>query len=420
MARRPNRLLSDRLPVRILTVTNIYPPDYIGGYELQCQQTVEGLRRLGHHVEVLTVESDAAERDPLVHRVLRWHEPPPPKADVRWEGRRVLTYLANYRAAQRVTDQVRPDLVMGWAPLRIGLDCLAPACARGKPSVLFIGDWSVAEEWQLLDRRAARAWGDRPPFSSTLVRWPLRRIRRPLRFDHLVLVSQYMRGSYQALRFPTGGMSVIHQGARFAPPDLSTLPEGDPDTLIYLGRIERVKGVHLAIDVLRRLRDDHGRAEVRLTIVGGANAEKSSYQRELEQQIESFGLADQVTFTGKLSPQEVAEILPRHRVMLSTSLWEEPGPATPIEAMGHGVPVVTTDAGGTPEYVRDGGEGFVVPRDRPDRMAAAAARLLEDPDLWRQFRTAGWDRVAGYLSEERYIRDVDELLTRVRAGAVSS
>jgi glycosyltransferase involved in cell wall biosynthesis len=405
--------------VRILAVSNVYPPDYGGGYELQCKQTVEGLRRLGHHVEVLTVETDMAEPDPLVHRVLRHHEPPPPTPGVRWETRRVRTYIANYRAAQRATDRLKPDITMGWAPLRIGLDCLAPACARGAPSVLFVGDWQFAEEWQLLDRRAARSWGDRPPLSHTLVRWPLRRIGRPLRFDQLVLVSQYMKGSYQALHFPVGGMTVVHQGARFTPPDLAALPEGDPNALIYLGRIERVKGVHLAIDVMRRLRDDHGRAEARLTIVGGAHTGDHAYVRELEHQVESLGLTDQVTFTGKLSPGEVTEILPRHRVMLLTSQWEEPGPATPIEAMGHGVPVVTTDAGGTPEYVRDGAEGFVVPRDRSDKMAAAAAGLLEDPDLWRRFRTAGWERVAGYLSEERYLRDVDELLTRVRAAAAA-
>ena len=407
-------------PMRILAVSNLYPPDYGGGYELQCKQTVEGLRRLGHHVEVVTVETDMDEPDPLVHRVLRHHEPPPPKPDVRWESRRVLTYLANYRAARRVTDRLRPDVTMGWAPLRIGLDCLAPACAAGAPSVIFVGDWSVAEEWQLLDRRAARSWGDRPPLAHTLVRWPLRRIGRQVRLDHLALVSQYMRGSYQALRFPAAKMSVLYQGARFTPPDLTTLPEGDPNSLIYLGRIERVKGVHLAIDVMRRLRDDHGRAETRLTIVGGSETGDHAYVRELEDQVESSGLTDQVTFAGKLSPAEVSEILPRHRVMLLTSLWEEPGPATPIEAMGHGVPVVTTDAGGTPEYVRDGVEGFVVPRDRPDRMAAAVARLLDEPELWRQFRTAGWERVAGPLSEERYLRDVDELLSRARADAVSA
>ena len=405
--------------MRILAVSNVYPPDYIGGYELQCKQTVEGLRRLGHHVEVLTVESDMREPDPLVHRVLRWHEPPPPTMNPRWEARRVRTYLANYRAARRVTNQVRPDLVMGWAPLRIGLHCLAPGCARGAPAVLFAGDWSIAEEWRLLDRWAARAWADRPPFASTLLRWPLRRLARSVRFDHLVFVSQYLRGSYQALRFPTGGMSVINQGARFDVPDLTTLPEGDPDTLIYLGRIEPVKGVHLAIDVVRRLHENHGRPEARLTIVGGASADATSYQQELEEQVRSAGLTDHVTFAGKRSPAEVAEMMRRHRVMLLTSLWEEPGPATPLEAMGNGVPVVTTDAGGTPEYVRDGAEGFVVPRDRPDRMASAAARLLEDPALWSRFRTAGWERVAGHFSEERYVRDVDELLTRVHEQAAS-
>jgi glycosyltransferase involved in cell wall biosynthesis len=402
--------------MRILAVSNLYPPDYGGGYELQCRQTVEGLRRLGHHVEVLTSATDMAEPDPLVHRVLRIHEPPPPAPGVRWEGRRVRTYLDNYRAAQRVTDRVKPDLTMGWAPLRIGLHCLAPACAGGVPSVLFAGDWSIVEEWQLLDRRAARCWGERPPLAHTLVRRPLRRIGTPLRFDHIVFVSKYLLGTYHGFRFPAGEMSVINQGARFTPPDLATLAEGNPDSLLYLGRLERVKGVHVAIDVLRLLRDEHGRTGARLTIVGGPGPEDTSYPRELEQQVESLGLTDQVTFAGKLQPAEISEMLPRHRVMLSTSLWEEPGPATPIEAMGHGVPVVTTDAGGIPEYVRDGVEGFVVPRDGPERMAAAVARLLEDPDLWRRVRVAGWERVVGHLSEERYLRDVDDLFSRVRAA----
>ena len=221
------------------------------------------------------------------------------------------------------------------------------------------------------------------------MRWPLRRIGRPLRFDHLVLVSQYMRGSYQALRFPAGGMSVIHQGARFTPPDLAPLPEGDPNALIYLGRIERVKGVHLAIDVLRRLRDDHGRAEARLTIVGGAHTEDSSYERELEQQVESFGLTDQVTFTGKrLARGDRRDAAPPPRDALDVAVG---GTRAGDPDRGHGARRAGGDdrRGGHPEYVRDGVEGFVVPRERPDRMAAAAARLLEDPDLWRRFRTAG-------------------------------
>ena len=47
--------------MRILTVTNIYPPDFIGGYELLCSQVVDVLRAGGHQIQVLT----SARRKPV-------------------------------------------------------------------------------------------------------------------------------------------------------------------------------------------------------------------------------------------------------------------------------------------------------------------------------------------------------------------
>lgn len=403
--------------MRILTVTNVYPPDYIGGYELHCAQAVDGLRRLGHHVEVLTVESDTPEPDPLVHRVLRWHRPPPPTPGPIWKSRKLLTYLANHRAAQRITARTRPDLAMCWSPARVGLGCLAPACAAGVPAVLFADDWSLVAEWRLLNGGQPSARGDGRRISSTVLRAPLRHIARPLRFSHLVAVSQFVERSYQALGFPTGGTSVIHQGARFRPSDLSSLPEGEPETLIFVGRLERIKGVHLAIEVLQRLHRDHGHTNATLTIVGRASSEDSSYREEVDAQVRSAGLTDHVTFAGSRSASEVFRMLPRHRVLLFTSLWEEPGPATTIEALGHGVPVVTTDVGGMPEYVRDGVDGLVVPRDQPAKMAAAVARLLGDAGLWRRFRVAGWEQVTTHFSDDRFVHQVDDVLRRVCATA---
>jgi glycogen synthase len=400
--------------VRVLTLTNVYPPDYIGGYELHCAQAVDGLRRLGHHVEVLTVESDMAEPDPLVHRVLRWHRPPPPNPGAVWKGGKLLTYLRNHRAAQRVTARARPDLAMCWSPARVGLACLAPACAAGVPSVLFADDWSLVAEWRLLNGNQASSHGNGRRRSRVL-RSPLRRIARPLHFSHLVAVSEFVKRTYRELGFPTPASSVIHQGARFRPPELSSLPEGDPDTLIFVGRLERIKGVHLAVDVLDRLHRDHGRTGATLTIVGRTSSEDSSYRAELDDQIRSAGLTDHVAFAGSRPTEQVFKMLPRHRVLLFTSLWEEPGPATTIEALGHGVPVVSTDVGGMPEYVRDGVDGFVVPRDQPAEMAAAAARILGDGELWRRFRRAGSERVSTHFSDDRFVGEVEDLLQRVQS-----
>src|SRR5690349_2407145 len=54
--------------MRILTVTNLYPPDVVGGYELGCAQMVAALGRRGHEVKVLT----ATAREPVPHSDQVW------------------------------------------------------------------------------------------------------------------------------------------------------------------------------------------------------------------------------------------------------------------------------------------------------------------------------------------------------------
>jgi glycosyltransferase involved in cell wall biosynthesis len=61
--------------------------------------------------------------------------------------------------------------------------------------------------------------------------------------------------------------------------------------------------------------------------------------------------------------------------------------------MSHGLPIVTTRIGGNPEVVTDGEHGLLVPIEDPDALAAALARLAEDPALRRTFGEAGRKRV---------------------------
>ena len=62
--------------VRVLAVGNMYPPHYLGGYELMWEAGVHALRARGHEVRVLTTDfrrGDRPETDPDVHRELRWY-----------------------------------------------------------------------------------------------------------------------------------------------------------------------------------------------------------------------------------------------------------------------------------------------------------------------------------------------------------
>src|SRR4051794_22620913 len=64
-------------PMKILILSNLYPPLYVGGYELHCQITVEGLRARGHDVQVLTSDygtsKSESSREQNVERTLKIH-----------------------------------------------------------------------------------------------------------------------------------------------------------------------------------------------------------------------------------------------------------------------------------------------------------------------------------------------------------
>src|SRR5437870_5404347 len=54
----------ERCPMKILVISNLYPPHYVGGYELHCEQITEGLRARGHEIQVLTSDYVADESRP--------------------------------------------------------------------------------------------------------------------------------------------------------------------------------------------------------------------------------------------------------------------------------------------------------------------------------------------------------------------
>ena len=102
--------------MKILVISNFYPPFHIGGYEIGCQEAVEGLRLRGHPVKVLTsnygITTDH-NLDDNVYRKLRLHKTS--KTD------RVgifidlfLIEIYNHWILQRLISKFKPDLVYVW------------------------------------------------------------------------------------------------------------------------------------------------------------------------------------------------------------------------------------------------------------------------------------------------------------------
>ena len=168
-------------------------------------------------------------------------------------------------------------------------------------------------------------------------------------------------------------ITVIPPGVdtdRFAPPDARVdsdgcTPTGDPEDterleVLFVGRLNRVKGLYFLLHAIRRLR----RMDVpafRLSLVGsGPDA------AALRRYVDRLGVADRVAFEGTLSYDTMAERYRSADVFVLPSIpvegWQEQFGMVLVKVMASGLPIVTTRSGSIPEVVGDTAE-LVQPAD---------------------------------------------------------
>jgi glycosyltransferase involved in cell wall biosynthesis len=173
--------------------------------------------------------------------------------------------------------------------------------------------------------------------------------------------------------------------------------EGYGDYLFYVGRLDRLKRLDLAIDAMKRVRSG-----ARLKIAGAG-----PLQDELRKQIDGLQVADRVELLGHVSADELVDLYARCRAAYYTPLNEDYGYVT-VEAFLSRKPVLTTtDAGGPLEFVTHGVSGHVA-APTPEAVAEGIDHLFTLPEArLREMGEAGhetvasisWDHVIDRLTE---------------------
>jgi len=149
------------------------------------------------------------------------------------------------------------------------------------------------------------------------------------------------------------------------------VPEDAP--LVFLGRVEEIKGPHLAIEAARR-------AGAKLIIAGNVPEAHAAW---FEAKVRPHVDGRQVTYVGPVNDAEKSELLGSARAFLMPILWEEPFGIVMAEALACGTPVIGLRRGAVPEVVDDGVTGFV--RDDLDGLVEGIGRAPEiDRGLCRQ------------------------------------
>lgn len=331
--------------------------------QLRCVQQAAGTR-----TSVLTSNCPDVDDAPGLHRTglrLQQHQ-----LDV-ISPRRVLSLLVTAVHAWFLLRRLRPDVVHVHA-VDLGA-AIAPACLLlGVPRVVTLHGTCIGNDLF-------------PPAKQ--------------RLEALLLRA----GGYAVVMTvdPTTVPALRGAGAEGARPVLNAVPLDQParrpvaggataqDPLLFVGRLERVKGVDVLLDALALLaRAGH---HPHLDVVG-----EGSEREALAAQAARLGLTGRVRFLGRLAPAEVAELRRGATALVLPSRYE--GLALVLlEAWASGLPVVTTDAGAVPEVCRDGVDSLVVPVGDAAALAGALERLLADPAA--AARRAG---LARRTAEERH------------------
>jgi len=189
--------------------------------------------------------------------------------------------------------------------------------------------------------------------------------------------------------------------------EMGLSPEASLITLV--GRFQQVKGhdVFLAAARLIAQRDPEVRFGVAGENIFGVSADEAFKQRVLSTAEGDAALRERTHFLGWVAQPE--RLIAASDIVVCSSRFESFGMA-PVEAMASGVPVVSTNVGGTAETIVDGETGYLVPPARPDLIAERVLALLDDETLRERMGRAGRQWVLDNFSIGRYVAGFSETL----------
>ena len=390
--------------MKIMFISNLYPPDVLGGYEILCQQVSNAFKDLGHEVVVLTSEgpeNGVGGSEAGVFRELELEATfDVPYRRSRW--RRARVGVVNERRTRQVIRREAPDLIFLWSSRRLTLGPARAAESSGVPVAWTLNDEYLCGFTPVTGVSSLRGLAGALSDGS----WARRETTLALKLENITAISNCLRSRLVEQGLPVKGANVVYQGPPLKLFPRRSRPVDKIEKCLYVGQLHPDKGVHIAIEALHQLADRH--PELSLSIVGRGSA---AYTRRLEELAEE-GPA-RVSFLGGRAHREVAAVYRQHDVLLFPSIWSEPFGLTHLEALASGLPVISTAHGGQGEVLDDGRSALLVKAADPDSMSRALRRLVESPSLARQLAEDGHRLVRERLNLDHYVRQLEAWLTAV-------
>lgn len=417
--------------MRILFLSNYYPPFEVGGYEQLCRDVANRLAGRGHIIAVLTsnrgVEKGTSPLEPFVNRL--WQIQPAFNSRPGVIGQFFLTRnkieTQNRQIFQQIVRKFSPDVVFIWnlqgLPQELALDAEA---LPGVAVAYWLAGYTPAEP-DLFWRYWASSPGKRSflqPVKTALGKLAIAQMQRegkPVRpvMQHVAVVSDYMRRKgWQEGTLPAHA-EVIYNGVEtdlfsrpVPPPDISL-----PVNFLLAGRVSEDKGIHIAVEAIGKLAQSRPQRDFHLLLAGSG---PEAYLTRLERLAADYEITDLISFLGWLPREQMPALMHQSHILLLPTTHQEPFARVVLEGMAAGLAVVGTLTGGTGEILKHEFTGLTSAPDNSDDMARQMARILQEPMLRYQLASRAQSIVLQEYTMNRMVDRIENLLERAVAEQV--
>ena len=181
----------------------------------------------------------------------------------------------------------------------------------------------------------------------------------------------------------------------------------DDKVISIVARLEDIKGHEYFIDAADILLKNGIKAKFLIAGTG-------SYEPKLREKAKNMGLDGKVIFTGFI--KDIENLMKITDIQVNASYGTEATSLALLEGMSIGIPAVVSDFGGNPGVIKNGENGFVVPKQNAEALATGINRLLTDEKLYRKMSEKAIDIFNTTFTAEAMTRSTealyDELLER--------
>jgi glycosyltransferase involved in cell wall biosynthesis len=383
----------------------------VGGAEVYVEQSVRGLIGAGHDVCVFAEDAGGSAEARMC--VPTWSSP----------DRRALSLSEAVRAfgahvviTHGLDDPTVEEALAGMHPSVFFAHAYHGTCVSGAKAHSFPSVCSCARTLGagcLVRYYPRRCGGISPVTMIREYRTQHHRLAAVKRHDWLFALSEHIANEYAHHGVSRTRIRILPPPVPPAPTVVGAVP--DPNHVVYIGRLERLKGPAIAVSAVGAAAAAL-RRPLRLTIAGDGTA-TASVQRALSR-LQAGALRD-VHLAGPLDAAACATLLGGAGLVVVPSLWPEPFGLVGYEAAAHGVPVAAFRVGGVPEWLIDGVTGHLA-EPCPDPITGlrdAIVRALADDEHYASLRNAARRAHAAAL-ERDHMGVLSRTLTEMAKGAV--